>query len=120
MKFSERLHELRTSHELTQSELSKILHYGYSAISNYESGRNEPNIKDLKLLANYFDVSLDYLLGSSDIKRPLEQKKIRIKKRGIKLSLQLIHSAELMSDQKLITLSSFLSWLIQYNPKQEV
>lgn len=50
---------------MTQNKLAAVLKYGYSAISNYESGRNEPSIKDLSILANFFNVSLDYLLGAS-------------------------------------------------------
>lgn len=45
-----------------------MLNYGYTAIANYESGRNQPNLKDIIKLANIFNVSVDYLVGNSDIK----------------------------------------------------
>ena len=38
------------------------MNYGYTAIANYESGRNQPNIGDLTKLANTLNVSIDYLV----------------------------------------------------------
>ena len=70
MTFKERLKTLRKSKHLTQGALAAVLNYGATAISNYESGRNEPSIEDLKKIAHYFDVSTDYLLCVTDIKTP--------------------------------------------------
>ena len=70
MTFKERLKSLRKSKHLTQSALASVLNYGATAISNYESGRNEPSIEDLKKIAHFFDVSTDYLLCVTDIKTP--------------------------------------------------
>ena len=68
MKFAQRLRELRKENNLTQVKLGSMLNYGYTAIANYESGRNQPNLKDIIKLANIFNVSVDYLVGDSDIK----------------------------------------------------
>ena len=68
MEFPKRLKALRKEKKLTQTKLASELHYGYTAIANYESGRNEPNIRDLTKLANILNVSIDYLVGNSDIK----------------------------------------------------
>ena len=70
LEFKERLKSLRKERKLTQSALGSILNYGYTAISNYESGRNEPSITDLKKIAEFFDVSMDYLLCVNDIRNP--------------------------------------------------
>lgn len=70
LEFKERLKSLRKERKLTQSALGAILNYGYTAISNYESGRNEPSITDLKKIAEFFDVSMDYLLCVNDIRNP--------------------------------------------------
>ena len=67
LEFKERLKSLRKERKLTQSALGSILNYGYTAISNYESGRNEPSITDLKKIAEFFDVSMDYLLCVNDL-----------------------------------------------------
>lgn len=37
--------------------------YGYTAVANYESGRNEPSIDDLIKIADFFQVSMDVLVG---------------------------------------------------------
>ena len=70
MEFKERLKNLRKEKQLTQLRLGEMLNYGYTAIANYESGRNEPSITDLKKIAAIFDVSLDYLLGVSEARQP--------------------------------------------------
>lgn len=63
MIFKERLRELRKSKCMTQKQIAKILHCSNTTISNYESGNNEPSFSILILLSDYFNVSVDYLLG---------------------------------------------------------
>lgn len=65
--FSKRLKELRMEKGMTQSQLGACLGYGFTAIANYESGRNEPSLRDLMRLCRVLGVSADYLLGLSDI-----------------------------------------------------
>ncbi|MDO5521932.1 MAG: helix-turn-helix transcriptional regulator [bacterium] len=71
MDFSVRLKQLRQKHRLTQSELADILELKPTAISNYESQRNEPSFQKLISLSQYFDVSCDYLLGVTDSYLPI-------------------------------------------------
>lgn len=59
----ETLKILREQKNLTQEELSKAIEIKRQSISRYEIGIVEPNIETLKKLANYFDVSVDYLIG---------------------------------------------------------
>lgn len=66
--FSDRLKELRKEKGLTQKDLAKVLYVNQSAISKYELGTNSPENKFLVQLADYFNVSTDYLLGKSDIR----------------------------------------------------
>lgn len=61
--FSKRLSMLRKSKGITQQELAEYLNFGYTAISNYESGRNESSFDTLIKIAEFFDVSLEFLLG---------------------------------------------------------
>lgn len=65
---SDRLKELRKSNNLTQEELGKILGVGKTTISMYENGNSTPNDEIKMIIADYFNVTLDYLLGKSDIK----------------------------------------------------
>lgn len=60
------LRELRTQKGLTQAELSKTLQVSASSIGMYEQGRREPDNETLGKIANYFNVTTDYLLGRTD------------------------------------------------------
>ena len=66
MFFSERLKSLRLSHKLTQKQLSVKVGLSELAIQNYESQRRKPAYDVLITFADYFDVSIDYLVGRSD------------------------------------------------------
>ena len=68
MIFAKRLKSLRKETHTKQSQISDMLGCGPSAISNYETGRNEPSICELIKIADYFDVSTNYLVGRSEIK----------------------------------------------------
>lgn len=78
MKFNVRLRYLRRMRNITQRELAKQLSYGSSAISNYESGKNEPSIEDLIKLARYFNVSVGYLIGAETFDKEKTMKRIYI------------------------------------------
>lgn len=67
MKF-ERIRELREDADLTQTELAKILHVSQCTYSHWEIGFREPSISMLIKIADYHDVSIDYLLNRSDVK----------------------------------------------------
>jgi transcriptional regulator with XRE-family HTH domain len=71
MNFNARLKLLRQKNKLTQGELATILGLKPTAISNYESERNEPSFDKLISLSKYFDVSCDYLLGITDSYLPV-------------------------------------------------
>lgn len=65
-KFQNVLKSLRTSRGLTQDELSKIIKISRSTIGMYESGAREPDFETLELIADFFNVDTDYLLGRTD------------------------------------------------------
>lgn len=58
-----RLKELREEKGLFQRELANIFHISKNSVYNWENGISEPNIDLLIKLANYFECSIDYLLG---------------------------------------------------------
>lgn len=64
--YSETIKTLRKEKNISQTELAKILDMPRYIISNWEQGRTEPNITDLITIANFFECSIDYLLGRSD------------------------------------------------------
>lgn len=77
MDFKNRLVKLRKELNLTQEELAKKIGYTRTAISAWEIGRNEPSYDDVIKIADFFNVSIDYLLGKSDIKNPEELKNVK-------------------------------------------
>ena len=64
--FAERIRELRLEHGLTQEEVGEIIGVKRYSIYSYEKGRACPEMKGLAALADYFDVSMDYLAGRTD------------------------------------------------------
>ena len=70
--FSQRLKYLRTEKKLTQNDMAELLGITRQGYAKYENGSGEPDINSIDKLANYFNVTTDYLLGRSDIKNPEE------------------------------------------------
>lgn len=66
MKLAERLKELRKERGVRQEQVAVALDISMSAYCNYEQGKREPIASVLVRMADYYDVSLDYLLGRSD------------------------------------------------------
>lgn len=64
--FGERLKELRAERRIGQIELSRAIGVSSGIISLWEAGQREPKMSNLILLAQYFDVSIDYLVGLED------------------------------------------------------
>lgn len=61
-----RLKELRKFHKKTQQDVADILGITRGAYSNIENAKREPDINTLNILAEYYDVSIDYLLGRTN------------------------------------------------------
>lgn len=64
--FAERIHTLRVHHQLNQTQLGEIVGISQFAVSKIEKGERAVSIEVLCALADYFDVSIDYLVGCSD------------------------------------------------------
>lgn len=67
--FNIRLKELRNQKNMTQDELGKVLNVSGKTIGAWERDSRQPNIETINALANYFNVSTDYLLGRSEEKK---------------------------------------------------
>lgn len=61
-----RLRELRKSRNLTLKDIGSVLNVSESAVSQYENNKREMDNTSLTTLADYFDVTVDYLLGRTD------------------------------------------------------
>lgn len=62
-----RIKELRKQRGMSQSELAQKIDVSTSAVGMYEQGRREPDTSTLLKIARFFDVSVDFLIGASDI-----------------------------------------------------
>lgn len=61
-----RIRELRKARRITQLKMALDLDTSQNTISRYESGEREPGIAELIRIADYFRVSIDYLVGRTD------------------------------------------------------
>ncbi len=62
MAFPEKLKALRLKNGLTQDELGEKLYLSRTSISNYEIGKNEPNIETIIAISDLFNITTDKLL----------------------------------------------------------
>ena len=70
-----RLRELREDKRVTQSEVAEYLMISRSAYAHYESGNRQMNYETLFLLADYYAVSIDFLLGRYEANPKMVNKK---------------------------------------------
>ena len=66
MSFGFRLKQLRIAKRLTQEQLAKMVKLSKANISKYEADTVEPNLETLRLFADIFDVSMDYLINEAN------------------------------------------------------
>lgn len=66
MNIAEILKSLRIEKGLTQNELAERLNIGQATIACYENGQREPHISNLIAYADYFECTLDYIVGRTD------------------------------------------------------
>ena len=66
LKLSERIHALRKEKKLTQDEAAKKCEISIMSYCRYERGEREPSASVLWRMADFFDVSVDYLIGRTD------------------------------------------------------
>lgn len=70
--FGKRLKQLREDNDLRQEDVGKIVNVEKSTVSQWESGKRTPDVETIMKLADYFNVSIDYILGKTDIPTPIE------------------------------------------------
>jgi len=98
--FNDRFKKLRLQHNLTQQELAEALDINRTSISKYENGVQVPEVDVLKAIAIFFNVTVDYLLGTTDPNNlPLSQKEKKdISKDLDNIKKALLEEEELMFD----------------------
>ena len=78
-----RMKELRESRKISQQSMSFICNVSQAMISKYELGQAEPDLKTLALVAKHFCVTVDYLIGVSDDKMPVDTASLSVGEKEI-------------------------------------
>ena len=68
----ERLRKLRLANGYKQKELAAMLGISQPQLTSYERGGYEPDIELLTRIAGFFDTSVDYIVGHTEVERPIE------------------------------------------------
>ncbi len=74
MHYSDRIRELRSEKGLLQKDIAKILNTSQKQYSRYETGTEMP-YDALKIIANYYNTNIDYILDFTDERKPYPRKK---------------------------------------------
>ena len=74
MTYNERIREIREDNQLTQQKIADLLNIGQRTYADYESGKTRIPVDNLMKLAKFYDVSMDYITGASDIKKEYPKK----------------------------------------------
>ena len=80
MNFSDKLRRLIEEQSITQKQLAQELHIPVSTLGGYVQGPSEPDFQTLRIIANYFGVTADYLLDMpcGEAKSSMEDEILRI------------------------------------------
>lgn len=70
MNIGERIAQLRKSRSMSQFQLAKTLNIATSTLGMYETNKRKPNMEMLEKIADFFGVSIDYLLGRETTDKP--------------------------------------------------
>ena len=108
-----RLRELRIERELLQSDIAKLINKSERTVGFYETGERDMNTETLAILANFFNVSIDYLLGKSDIRNP---EKADLDKLQIGLSAKDYSN---ITDEQIKQIEDFAKFVLKDNKKDK-
>ena len=112
MNLQERLALLRQIKGIRQKELALYLHVTVGTVSNYENGIHQPDLITLCKLADYYEVTTDYLLGrgichASASKSPEKEPLLNLRE-------EIFHKSAMLSESNLHTLNKFIELLMCY------
>ena len=68
MKYNERIRALREDNDLKQYQIAELLHIGQKTYSDYELGRTRIPLESVIILAEYYNVDMNYICGVSNMK----------------------------------------------------
>ena len=74
MNYAERIRALREDGDKTQAEIANLLKVGQRTYCDYELGKTRIPVDSLIILAELYNVSMDYICGVSDVRKPFPHK----------------------------------------------
>lgn len=74
MNYNERIREIREDNQLTQQKVADLLNIGQRTYADYESGKTRIPIDNIMKLAKFYNVSMDYITGASNMKTEYPKK----------------------------------------------
>ncbi|NOV00190.1 helix-turn-helix domain-containing protein [Paenibacillus sp. LMG 31457] len=77
LKYGDRIALLREKRGLTQEELSNKIGISRASLSHYETSRREPDYETINKIATFFNVSIDYLLGRTNLQHTILDNDVR-------------------------------------------
>ena len=80
MEIYQRMKDLREDRDLSQEDIAKVLQTTQEQVSKYETGRQMMGIDKYIILAKFYNVSIDYLVGLTSIPKTLDGKPYKISK----------------------------------------
>ncbi len=109
MNFGKVLRGLRKERNIGQKELAHYLNVSISTISNYEHGVHAPDLETLCKLADFFKVSIDYLLERTKYRHPLDNLNAKFND-GTDLC-GLVNTIVMLESQKQYTVRDFVDFV---------
>lgn len=108
--FPWRLKSLRKDKKLTQEQLGEKVNVSKVSISGYEKGTRNPDVDTLQKLADFFDVSTDFLLGRTDFTKDEELflKDIHLDLKSLKEKYHLTADGEEITDEQMKAMIAFI------------
>lgn len=121
MTVGERIKQLRTEHELSQDELTKILKLkSRSNLATWETDKANPDYETLKKIASYFSVTVDYILGTTEDPKANGSMNF-VLKNGMNINelAKMMDILDIEDQNKIIKAITGLNAMIELNKKSE-
>ena len=112
MKMGARIQELLNERNLTQREMGEYLHLEANTINGYIHNRRSPDFETASHIAKYFNTSLDYLAGISNV-RHCQNTSLTVEE------LTLLNNFRLLDNRHQKFLRDFSAWLYQVQEEQK-
>lgn len=110
LKFGDMLSERRNDKKLLQKDVAKMLNVTSTTISNYENGVHYPDLENIVKLADFFETSIDYLVGRTDYTGNMSDINTPVST-GVTLGSLLNQISQITNKDDLKLLSDFLLFL---------